>query len=98
VEEEEEEEEEEEDEEEEEEEEEEGEEEEYDVYSNLTLEYGADRLSRNVRVELPIYAASHPKRAQISFTPQRQPQIAQDQILSLFCKLKYISLAFSSIR
>jgi hypothetical protein len=30
-----------------------------------TLEDGADMLSRNVDTELPLYAASHPRRTQI---------------------------------
>ena len=43
-----------------------------------------------------MYAASHLKRAQISFTPWWQPQIAQDQRWILFCIIEYISVAFSS--
>ena len=36
----------------------------------LTLEYEIDILFRNVGKNLPIYAASNPIRAQISFTPR----------------------------
>ena len=34
----------------------------------LTLEDGADRLSRNVGTESPIYAAYNPRRTQITLT------------------------------
>jgi hypothetical protein len=39
----------------------------------LTLEDGTDRLSRNMRAELPSYVAKNPKRAQTSFTPRQNP-------------------------
>jgi len=42
----------------------------------LTLEDGTDWLSRNVGKELPRYAAQYLRRAQISSTPQRKPEIA----------------------
>ena len=43
----------------------------------LTVEDETDRLSRNVGKKLPFYAAYNPKRAQISFTPRRKPEITQ---------------------
>jgi len=43
----------------------------------LTLEDGADRLSRNVGKELPLYAAQHPRTAQIPSTLRRKPEIAR---------------------
>jgi hypothetical protein len=36
------------------------------VQEDLILEDGTDRLSRNVRTELPLNAAEYPRRAQIS--------------------------------
>jgi hypothetical protein len=41
----------------------------------LTLEDGTDWLSRNVGTELPLNAASYSRRAQISSTSRRKPEI-----------------------
>jgi hypothetical protein len=48
----------------------------------LTLEDGTDRLSRNVGTELPLNAALYPRRAQISSTWRRKPEITHTYILS----------------
>jgi len=41
----------------------------------LTPEDGTDSLSRNVGKELPLLAASWPRRAQFSSAPRREPEI-----------------------
>jgi hypothetical protein len=46
----------------------------------LILEDGPDRLSRNVGTELPIIAASYSRRAQVSSTSWRKPEIT-DQLV-----------------
>jgi hypothetical protein len=43
----------------------------------FTLEDGTGRLDRNVGNELPLLAAEHPRRAQISYTSWRKPEIMQ---------------------
>jgi hypothetical protein len=43
----------------------------------LTREDGTGRLSRNVGKELSLYPVKYPRRAQVSFTSRRKPEIAQ---------------------
>jgi hypothetical protein len=43
--------------------------------SSFILEDGTDRLSRNVGNKLPIYAVQSPRRAQVSCTLRRKPEI-----------------------
>ena len=43
----------------------------------LTPDDGTDRLSRNVANQIPIYAASHPRRVKILFTPRPKPEITK---------------------
>jgi len=50
----------------------------------LNLENGNDRLSRNVRNELPLYAALFPRMVQISSALQRKPEITQNAYELLF--------------
>jgi len=49
----------------------------------LTIEDGTDRLYRNIGKELPLYAASYSRRAHISSTSQRKPEIMQNMTLTL---------------
>jgi hypothetical protein len=49
----------------------------------LTLEYETDRLSRNVALELPLYAASYSKRGQISSTWRRKPDTTYVSVLRI---------------
>ena len=49
----------------------------------LTHEDGTDMLSGNVGTELPLYAAQHPWREQISFTSRREPEITQMQLVEI---------------
>jgi len=49
----------------------------------LTLEYVFDSLFRNVGKNLPIYVASNPKTAQISFTPRPKPEITHSIVYTI---------------
>ena len=44
--------------------------------SHWSLQNGADRLSQNIRNELPIYTAHHRRTARNSFIPRPKPEIA----------------------
>ena len=46
------------------------------------LKMGPDRLSQNVGQKLPFYAEYNPKRAHISYTPQRRPEIVHAEHLN----------------
>jgi hypothetical protein len=46
----------------------------------LTIEIGADRLSRNVSTELPFNAACYPRRSQISFASRRKPEMTASYV------------------
>ena len=64
----------------------------YAAYSDnfLTLEYGTDRLSRSVGKESSLYATQYCRRAQVSSTVRRKPEITPEkwcpQRHSRFCK------------
>jgi hypothetical protein len=56
----------------------------------LVLEGGTDRLSQNVGKELPLNAAQHLRRTQISSTPRRKPETTHDTILyDIWCILLF---------
>jgi hypothetical protein len=48
----------------------------------LTLEDGTDRLSRNVRTELPLYVMQYARGAQISSTSRQKPESRMFTIIS----------------
>ena len=45
-------------------------------FDYLTLEEGTNRLFRNVGKQLPTYAVYHSRRAKVSTTPRRKPEIS----------------------
>ena len=47
----------------------------------LTLEDRTGRLSRNVGTKLPFYTVQNPRRAQISFTSWRNPEVTHSFML-----------------
>jgi len=48
----------------------------------LAFEVGADRLSWNVGMELPLPVAQQPRRAQFSSTSRQKPEFTQDNLFS----------------
>jgi hypothetical protein len=55
----------------------------------LSLENGTDRLSGNVGTELLLYAAQYPRRAHISSTSPRKPEITQVQLVEIKYQLVF---------
>jgi hypothetical protein len=52
------------------------------VVDYLNLEDGHDSMSRNVFNKPPFYAASNPRRGQITYTRRREPEVKHKHVLA----------------